>query len=273
MKKSLFNKIMELIMPPPVKVVKISYLSPDARLKGKRIIVTGGTGGIGQTMAKRFVDEGAHVLITGRNVEKLNKVASEIGCEALELDLGKVETFGSFISSAVKKLGGIDCLVNNAGVSLHEKALELVTLDGFNQQIETNLRGPYFLTQMALPHIIKNPYKGKVLFISSETGDTVDFRPYGLTKAAINSLVQGLAHLYSQYNIAVNAISPGVTATAMTGIKPDNLQYSYNPNGRAYLPEEIAEVATYLLSDASNSISGQIITCNNAKTVNARWKE
>ena len=126
---------------------------------------------------------------------------------------------------------------------------------------------------MALPHIIKNPYKGKVLFISSETGDTVDFRPYGLTKAAINSLVQGLAHLYSQYNIAVNAISPGVTATAMTGINPDNLQYSYNPNGRAYLPEEIAEVATYLLSDASNSISGQIITCNNAKTVNARWKE
>lgn len=260
-------------MPPTVKVAKISYLSPDARLKGKRIIVTGGTSGIGQAMAKRFVDEGAHVLITGRNVEKLNNIAAEIGCEFLELDLSKVDTFGRFVSSAFEKLGGIDCLVNNAGVSLHEKALGNVSLDGFNQQIETNLRGPYFLTQKILPHLERNASGGSVLFISSETGDTVDFRPYGLTKAAINSLVQGLAHLYSPYGVAVNAIAPGVTATAMTGIKPDNLQYSYNPNGRAYLPEEIAEVATFLLSDASNTISGQIITCNNAKTVNARWKE
>ena len=274
MKNSILNKIHRRIIPPPVKVAKISYLSPDSKLKGKRIIVTGGTGGIGQAMAKRFVEEGAKVLITGRNTDKLNKVASEIGCEVLALDLSQVDTFGRFVSLAVEKLGGIDCLVNNAGISLHEKSLDMVTLDGFNQQFETNFRGPYFLTQKILPHIVKNGVGGKVLFVSSETGDTVDFRPYGLTKAVINSFVQGLAHLYAPYGISVNAISPGVTATSMTGYQPDeDLYCSFNPVGRVYLPDEMAEVAAFMLSDASNIISGQIITCNHAKTVNARWKE
>lgn len=274
MNQSILKKIYRWIVPPPVKVAKISYISPDSKLKGKRILVTGGTGGIGRAMAKRFVDEGARVLITGRNQDKLKKVATEIGCEALELDLRKVDSFGGFVSSVLEKLGGIDCLVNNAGISLHEKSLEKVTLDGFNQQFETNFRGPFFLTQKVLPHIVKNGSGGKVLFISSETGDTVDFRPYGLTKIVINSFVQGLAHLYSPYGVTVNAISPGVTATDMTGFQPDeNLYCSFNPVGRVYLPEEMAEVAVFMLSDASNIISGQIITCNHAKTVNARWKE
>ena len=193
---------------------------------------------------------------------------------ALELDLRKVDSFEGVVSSVLEKLGGIDCLVNNAGISLHEKSLEKVTLDGFNQQFETNFRGPFFLTQKVLPHIVKNGSGGKILFISSETGDTVDFRPYGLTKIVINSFVQGLAHLYSPYGVTVNAISPGVTATDMTGFQPDeNLYCSFNPVGRVYLPEEMAEVAVFMLSDASNIISGQIITCNHAKTVNARWKE
>ena len=274
MNQSIFKKIYRWIVPPPVKVAKISYISPDSKLKGKRILVTGGTGGIGRAMAKRFVDEGARVLITGRNQDKLREVATDIGCEALELDLRKVDSFGGFVSSVLEKLGGIDCLVNNAGISLHEKSLEKVTLDGFNQQFETNFRGPFFLTQKVLPHIVKNGSGGKVLFISSETGDTVDFRPYGLTKIVINSFVQGLAHLYSPYGVTVNAISPGVTATDMTGFQPDeNLYCSFNPVGRVYLPEEMAEVAVFMLSDASNIISGQIITCNHAKTVNARWKE
>ena len=274
MNQSIFKKIYRWIVPPPVKVAKISYISPDSKLKGKRILVTGGTGGIGRAMAKRFVDEGARVLITGRNQDKLKEVATDIGCEALELDLRKVDSFGGVVSSVLEKLGGIDCLVNNAGISLHEKSLEKVTLDGFNQQFETNFRGPFFLTQKVLPHIVKNGSGGKILFISSETGDTVDFRPYGLTKIVINSFVQGLAHLYSPYGVTVNAISPGVTATDMTGFQPDeNLYCSFNPVGRVYLPEEMAEVAVFMLSDASNIISGQIITCNHAKTVNARWKE
>ncbi len=251
----------------------ISFIKPDARLSGKRIIVTGGTGGIGQVMAKRFVAEGAKVLITGRNEEKLRKIADEMGCEALPLDLTHVETFKDFVNTAKEKLGGIDCLVNNAGVSLHEWTFSAVTPDSFDKQISTNLRGPFFLTQRVVSHMVANN-KGQVLFISSETGEMADIRPYGLTKAAINSLVQGLAYLYIENGIRVNAIAPGVTATDMASFDAeDNINCPYNPNGRLYLPEEIAETAVFLLSDASGCISGQIITCNNGKTINARWRQ
>ena len=101
----------------------------------------------------------------------------------------------------------------------------------------------------------------------------MDFRPYGFTKAAVNSMVQGLAYLYAKNNIRVNAIAPGVTASDMTGFKTDdNLYTDYNRIGRIYLPEEVAEVASFLISDISNCVSGQIIACNNAQSVNARWK-
>jgi 3-oxoacyl-[acyl-carrier protein] reductase len=155
---------------------------------------------------------------------------------------------------------------------LHE-SFQTVTSEGFDQQVATNLKGPFFLSQRVLAYMEQNQVKGQVLFVSSETGETADIRPYGLTKAAVNSLVQGLAYLYAKQGIRVNAIAPGVTASAMTGFNADeNLNCSYNVGGRAYLPEEMAEVAAFLLSDASGCISGQIITCNNGNTVNARWK-
>ena len=108
---------------------------------------------------------------------------------------------------------------------------------------------------------------------SSETGETVDERPYGWTKAATNSMVRGLAYRLMDKDIRVNAIAPGVTASDMTGYDENgNLYNAESKNGRVYLPDEIAEVACFLLSSASGSISGQILTCNNGKTINARWK-
>lgn len=267
--KQLINSI---IKTKQVRTANITYSSPNELLKGKRIVLTGGTGGIGTAMAKRFVDEGAKLLITGRNQDKLQQLASELGCQALPLDLTHIETFDTFVSQVVDVLGGIDCLVNNAGISLHE-TFQNVTPEGFDQQVSTNLKGPFFLSQRVLAQMLKQGTPGHVLFISSETGETADVRPYGLTKAAVNSLVQGLAYLYLGNGIRINALAPGVTATGMTGFNPEeNLYCSYNPNGRVYLPDEMAEVATFLLSDVSNCISGQIITCNNGKTINARWK-
>lgn len=272
MKLPFSKRIRDYIKHNQVVKADISFIQPSERLKGKHIIVTGGSSGIGQAMAKRFVSEGAKVLIASRNQEKLNQIAAELGCEALALDLTRVETFEEFVSQALKKLGKIDCLVNNAGVSMHEYVFSRVTVEGFDLQINTNFRGPFFLTQRVLTYMEKNGVNGHVIFISSETGEMADIRPYGLTKAAINSLVQGLAYYYIDKGIRVNAIAPGVTATKMAGYKDQNINCPFNPNGRAYLPEEIAETAVFLLSDASSCISGQIITCNNGKTINARWK-
>ena len=149
-----------------------------------------------------------------------------------------------------------------------------MTPEGFDLQFATNLKGPFFLSQKVLSYMVDNKIKGHILFISSETGETADIRPYGLTKAALNSLMQGLAYLYARSGIRVNAIAPGITATNMSGFNPDeSLKYMSNTSGRVYLPEEIAEVASYILSDASYSLSGQIITCNNARSINVRWKK
>lgn len=258
----------------PVKVTaNISYLNPNGRLKGKRIIVTGGSRGIGKAIARRLIDEGAKVIISGRNEESLKKCCEEVGCKYLTLDMLDISSFDSFIENAEYELGGLDCLVNNAGVSLHEKSFFCVTEETFDVQVNTNFKGPLFLTQAFLNKLRSKNSSGNVLFISSETGITMDIRPYGYTKAAINSMVQGLAYILAKDNIRVNAIAPGITATEMTGFSAEeNLYCQSNMNDRVYLPEEIAETACFLLSDVSGCISGQIIACNNGRSINSRLK-
>ena len=259
----------------PVKNITahISYLQPDGRLAGKKIIVTGGGKGLGAAMATKFVSEGATVLISGRKEVDLKATANKIGCSYLTLDVQDTSVLDRFIQDVDEILGGADCLVNNAGISLHEPTFFNVTPDTFDAQIATNLRGGFFLTQSFTRLLLKEKRRGNVLFISSETGETVDIRPYGFTKAAVNSMVQGLACLFVKDGIRVNAVAPGITASDMTGFKADgNLFLAGNATERIYLPEEVAEIACFLLSDASGCISGQVIVCNNGKTINSRIK-
>lgn len=255
--------------------VSISYLQPNQQLANKKIIITGGGRGLGFAMAKKFIAEGAKVLIAGRNEETLIKSATEIGCDYLPLDVQNVESFKTFIDEADKILGGVNCLINNAGISLHENGFLNVTPEQFDSQFDTNLKGAFFLTQCFINKCKENniDYTKNILFVSSETSITVDERPYGLTKAAMNSLVQGLAHRYVNQGYRINAIAPGVTVSDMVGVKADgDLTCNYNLTKRYYLPEEVAEVASFLLSDASNCLNGQILVCNEGKTINARWK-
>lgn len=258
---------------PKPTFANITYLKPKNVLAGKKIIITGGGRGLGLSMAKKFISEGAVVLIAGRNEKTIEESANELGCKYLVLDVSKPENFGEFMQKADELLGGINALVNNAGISLHERSFFDVTPDTFNAQVDTNLKGCFFLTQEFIKLIKLRNHGGNVLFVSSETGDTMDFRPYGFTKAAVNSMVQGLAYLFRKEGIRVNAVAPGITASDMTGVAKDgNLAAGGYATGRYYLPEEVAETACFLLSDASGCVSGQIITCNNAQTINARWK-
>ena len=252
---------------------EVRYLSASEKLKGKRIIITGGGRGLGFAMAKKFVEEGASVLIAGRNGQTLENSAKILGCQYTVLDVSNINSHSSFLKKAESLLGGLDCLVNNAGISLHEADYREVTQESFDAQINTNLKGPFFLTQIFINRIKELKQPASVLFISSETGETVDERPYGWTKAATNSMVMGLAYRLAPDNIRVNAVAPGVTASDMTGLQGDGNIYTANsPSRRIYLPEEVAEIASFLLSDVSGCISGQVITCNNGKTINARWK-
>lgn len=258
--------------PNPV-YANISYLSPNETLRGKKVVITGGGRGLGFSMAKKFVAEGAEVLIAGRNIKVLEESAKKLECKYLQLDVSNPSEFDAFMDKAEELLGGLNVLVNNAGISLHENTFFDVTPETFDKQVDTNFKGAFFLTQTFIRHIQNTDTKACVLFVSSETGDTMDFRPYGFTKVAVNSMVQGLAYLFKKEGIRVNAVAPGVTASDMTGFKSDgNISAGEYATGRIYLPEEVAETACFLVSDASGCISGQIITCNNAQTVNARWK-
>ena len=273
--KSRLKHIVSFLMhgdPKPV-YANISYLSPNETLRGKKVVITGGGRGLGFSMAKKFVAEGAEVLIVGRNMKVLEESANKIGCKFLQLDVSNPSEFDAFMEKAIHKLNGVNVLVNNAGISLHENTFFDVTPESFDKQVDTNFKGAFFLTQTFIRYIRKTNAKACVLFVSSETGDTMDFRPYGFTKAAINSMVQGLAYLFAKDGIRVNAVAPGITASEMTGLKTEgDINYSGNIIGRVYMPEEVAETAAFLISDAAGCVSGQIITCNNAKTINARWK-
>lgn len=274
---SKIKKIISFLLhgEPKPTYAKVTYLQPNQQLAGKKVIITGGGRGLGFAMAKKFVAEGAEVLIAGRSADTLSRSAAEIACKYLQLDVQDVSSFKAFIDEADKLLGGVNCLVNNAGISLHENGFLDVVPGQFDSQFDTNLKGPFFLSQCFINKCKENAVDAtkNILFVSSETSMTVDERPYGLTKAAMNSLVQGLAYRYVNQGYRINAIAPGVTVSDMVGVKADgDLTCGYNLTNRYYLPEEVAEVASFLLSDASNCLNGQILVCNEGKTINARWK-
>lgn len=252
--------------------VHIHYSAPNKRLVGKKILITGGAKGLGRAMTERFMQEGANVMITGRDEDALKKVADQTGCHYIKYDITEIHHIQNLICQVDLILDGVNVLVNNAGISLHENDFCDVTEDTFERQIDTNLKGPFFLAQVFAKLLMKNNREGNILFISSETGTTVDLRPYGWAKHIINSMAQGMAYRLGKHHIRVNAICPGVTATDMTGYKTNGNLYCRGTAHRIYLPEEMAEIASFIVSDMANLINGQIIVCNEGNTINARWK-
>lgn len=259
-------------IPNNVITPNISYCNSSEKLVGKHIVITGGGHGLGYAMGKKFKEEGASVLIAGRKEDVLKRASEELNCHYLKLDVSDVSSFPHFLNDCKQLLGGIDCLVNNAGISLHEGNIENVSIEQYDQQFNTNLRGPYFLSKQFIQFCIDNKNNDcNILFVSSERGKMSDNIPYGLTKAAINSLIEGLAYEYIHKGIRVNGIAPGVTASEMTGYdKNGKMSLSTNMTGRVYYPEEVAEIACFLLSDISNLLNGQILVCNEGKSINFR---
>ena len=254
---------------------KIVTVAPSDLLKDKRILVTGGSKGIGFAMAKKFVSEGATVTITGRNEDVLKKAAGEIGCNYWCMNVSDIASVRAKFEDEDRKVGGFNCLVNNAGVSLHEKCFEEVTEEQYDKQFDINLKGAYFLTQQFV-NLCKEEKRDncKVIFLSSQRGTFVDDIPYGLTKTTINSLVQGLAYDLIQFGIRVYGLAPGATLTDLIGEETNgNLYYGINRSKRLYLPEEVAEVAAFLLTDVANCLSGNIFNCDEGRSINTYKKQ
>lgn len=265
--KAIIKKLAKWILVQPERHLTLSTatLSMGGALIGKNAVITGGSKGIGKAIARKLVSEGASVIITGRNEKDLITASNEIGTKYLVWDSSDSSMSDSFIKKCAELLGHVDILILNAGVSFHEGNIMNVTEDGFDKQFDTNFKGVYFTAQKFLHYATESNIQANLLLTSSETSAACCDIPYGITKAAINSLVGALSRRFYQSGIRVNAIAPGVTLTNMTSsytnIEGGNLANTSGA-GRVFLPEEIAEVASFLVSEVSTCISGEVLFCD-----------
>jgi len=227
-------------------------------LKDKQAIITGGSSGIGMSIARKMIECGAAVTIVGRNPEKTQKVAKELGCNFLLIDLtdthAMIATVTDFIADK-----RIDILVNSAGVTDKEGWLEK-TPENFDLILNTNLKAAYFMSQTIAKHMLEHQIQGHILNVSSSSSMRPGWGPYQLSKRALNGMTMGFAEKLAKDGITVNGLAPGITVTPMASkfMDTDNLAY-YNPLRRAETPEEIANLAIFLVSNLGTSIVGDTI--------------
>lgn len=257
-------------------IAQISYPSYGNILAGKKILITGGSSGIGLAIAKKCVECGADVLITGRNRDKIDSAVSEIGsrhCFSMAWDISRIDGIGNKLDECESLLGGeISALVNNAGVP-PSRFWGNVDEEEWDRIYSINLKGQYFLTQTLAgrwkQRITTGEYR-KIVNISSQGGFVGATYPYRMVKWDIRGLTEGLGKALVKDRIIVNGIAPGVVKTSMQEFslqQGDNLYTDQNPMERVILPGEIAELAVFLISDASNAIVGQTIVCDGGYTL------
>ena len=187
-------------------------------LKNKNIIVTGATGGIGNSIIKKLDNLGANVLATGTKLEKLNDIKSKFSnIKILNFDISEMDKVEKFVDDATLQLGGnLDCLINNAGITQDNLAIRM-TIDQWKKVIEVNLSSTFLLSKYAIKKMLKNK-SGKIINITSVVGHTGNLGQsnYTASKAGIIAMSKSLAIEYAKKNININCISPGFIKTAMT---------------------------------------------------------
>lgn len=247
---------------------EISMLPLNQLLSNRIAIITGGSSGIGFSIAQAFLNSGASVVITGRNQEKLDLACSKLNLKTnsgnkaygITLDNTDINTFESKFAQIQNLFPNqhISILVNNAGVLGGE--ISIVKESQYDDILNTNLKGCFFLSQLFGKYLIKNDIKGNILNIASSSSLRPASSAYTISKWGIRGFTLGLAKNLAPYGITVNGLAPGPTATPMLSkAKDDNLYFANNPIGRFALPEEIANMAVILTSNLGKTIVGDII--------------
>ena len=249
---------------------QIVCLPQNELLKGRTALITGGTSGIGLSIAKSFVKAGATVIITGRSKERLEKacevIRSEAACSCavygVEMDNKKVADYKHAFQNMQNLVGEkkIDILVNNAG--LRGGHISNTTEEEYDEIMDTNAKGAFFMTQMIAKYMVSNGIQGNILNITSASSVRPAVSAYHMSKWAMKGLTEGMARSLALYGICVNAIAPGPTATPMlnkNGGSDGDISHPRSLLGRYATPEEIANMAVILVSDMSRTIIGDTI--------------
>ena len=236
-------------------------------LKNKNIIVTGATGGIGNSIIKKLYDNGANILASGTKTEKLENLKKNFdNIKILKFDISDSSKIENFIDDASKELnGGLDCIVNNAGITQDNLAIRM-SLDEWKKVIDINLTSTFLMCKFAIKKMLKNK-KGKIVNITSIVGHSGNLGQsnYTASKAGIVAMSKSLAIEYAKKNINVNCISPGFIKTAMTDKIDDKFKdiiISKIPSARLGEPDDIANAVLFLASNQSDYINGETLHVN-----------
>jgi NAD(P)-dependent dehydrogenase (short-subunit alcohol dehydrogenase family) len=253
----------------------------DLGLKGKVVLVTGASRGIGRAIAEAFATEGAHVAIAARNAQEVQAVAAQIArqtkatVEAFATDVMQADQIKELVDHAAKRFGTIHILVNNAGGVGAFAPFEQLTDDDWLEILNLNVLSAVRATRAALPFMQKQKW-GRIINISSESGTQPDaFMPhYNASKAALNNLTKSLSKAYAQDGILVNTVSPAFIMTPLVanmlkkmaseqGVSPEQVTSQFLANNRPHIElkrpgtsEEVAGAVLFLASEQASFITG-----------------
>ena len=235
-------------------------------LKNKKILITGATGGIGNCLIEKFYNLGSTILATGTNEEKLNNLKNKftnIQIEKFKLD--EHSGIEKFIDEANQKLGGLDILINNAGITLDNLSVRL-TEENWKKVLDINLTSTFLMCKFAIKKMLKNKH-GKIINITSIVGHTGNLGQanYAASKAGIVAFSKSLAIEYAKKNININCVSPGFIKTEMTEKISEEFKktlISKIPAGNLGTGEDVSNCVAFLASEMANYINGETIHVN-----------
>jgi len=246
---------------------------PNFRLDGKKALVTGAARGLGKAIADGLAECGATVYGTSRDADSARQISERYGTPALPVDITETAEMRRFADSLMQESGGIDLLVNNAGVNVPKPALDL-TADDWDTVFDTNLKGSFFLTTAVARHWMDSGTPGAIVNVASQAGivGIEERAAYGTSKAGLIHLTKILALEWAAAGIRVNAVAPTFVRTELTAStlgRPDWAAelLSRIPIGRFGEPEDIAGAVAFLLSDAASLITGHTLAIDGGYTI------
>ena len=234
--------------------------------KGKKILITGATGGIGGALVKKFVSLDGNVLATGTNTEKLDALKKDFpNINILKFDISDHSKIEEFIENVSSQLTGLDVLINNAGINKDNLSLRMNEQE-WKTVIDINLGSTFLMCKYGIKKMLKNKY-GRIVNITSVVGHTgnVGQSNYSASKAGIIGMSKSLAIEYAKKNITINCVSPGFIKSKMT----ENIVESFKavltsriPMSKLGTGEDVSNTVAFLSSDAASYITGETIHVN-----------
>lgn len=244
----------------------------EYNIKGKTAIVTGSASGLGLAIVEKLVQEDVNVVVTGYKKhedtdERISQYNKTVKAIFIKCDVGIEEEVNSLFDEALKEMGSIDFIVNNAGIWMTSYIKDM-KLEDFRRTLDVNLLGPFVLSKRFVNYCIDNNRKGRIVNLTSQAafhGSTSGHAHYASSKAGLVGFTISLAREVAPYGINVNAVAPGIMETRMVSAIVDNPERKQKyideriPIGRVASPEEIARVIVFLLSSQADYITGATI--------------